>query len=162
MLEAEGGGNVIEISHAAHIDPGLRYGDDNVGMSETQIVDEDDALIGVRNELVHEVASGEAEMRSTLRQSLHDLGSGEIGHADGGKIGDAAAIIARSARLDEGESRAREKALRVLLQPPFGRYGDDESFAHLSPRSVASRSIHTANPTAGMGFALPSRVSNPS
>ena len=101
-------------------------------------------------------------MCTALREGLHDLGGGEIGHPDGGKIRDAAAIITRPARLEQREPRACEKRFRILLQPPFGRHSNDESFAHVSPWNVASRSIQTAKPTAGMGFALPSRVSKPS
>ena len=57
---------------------------------------------------------------------------------------------------------AREEDLRVLLQPAFGRHRDHERRAHATPRNAASRSIQTAKPTAGIGFALPSRASSPS
>ena len=40
VLEAERGGDVVEIGHGAHVDPGLRHGDDDIGEAEAELVDE--------------------------------------------------------------------------------------------------------------------------
>src|SRR5262249_43558214 len=108
------------------------------------------------------VLAGHAEMHYPLRQKLRDLGSREIGHLDPGKIRDRAAVIASAARLDEVEARAGEKCFGVLLQAALGRNRDHKSGSHGAAPHAASRSIHAANPTAGIGSLLPSRVSKPS
>ena len=162
VLEAERGRDIVEIGHAVHVDPGLRHCHGDVGVAETQAVDEHHAPIGVGDLLAHEVLAGEAEMHRALRQEVDDLGGREVGHLDAGKVGDRAAIVAHAARLDELEPGAREEALRVLLQPALGRHRDHERESHDSPRNAASRSIHTAKPTAEIAPALPSRVSKPS
>jgi hypothetical protein len=163
VLEAERRRHIVEIRHAAHVDPGLRHRHDHVGMAEAQIVDEDDVPVGFRDQLAHEIFPGQPEMHGALRERLDDLGSGEIGNPDGGEVRDAAAILASAPRLDEVEAGAREERFRVLLQASFGWYGNDEGLAHaFSPCSPANRSIQTAKPTAGIALALPRRVSSPS
>ena len=162
VLEAERGRDIVEIGHAVHVDPGLRHRHHHIGMAEAERVDEHDVPIGVRDHLAHEILAGDAEMHRALRQQLDDLGGREIGDLDARQVGDRAAIVARAARLDEFEAGAREERFRVLVQPALGRHGDDERRAHDAPRSAASRSIQTAKPTAGIGLALPSRVSRPS
>ena len=92
-------------------------------------------------------------------QNLHDVG--DIFFVDLVEARDRAAIVARAARLQQGEARAREERLRVLLQPAFRRHRDDER-AHVAPPIAASRSTQTANPTAGIGSRAPSRESSPS
>ena len=161
VLEAKRGRNVVEIGHAVHVDPGLRYSHHHIGVTEAQPVDQNDMLIRIGDLLAHEVLAGDAEVHHALRQQVDDLGCREICHLDPGKIGDSAAVIAHAARLDELEPGAREEGFGVLLQPALGRHGDDEGCGHGVPR-CASRSIHTAKPTAEMALALPRRVSRPS
>ena len=97
-------------------------------------------LVHIRDLLAHEVLAGHTEMHRALRQQVDDLGGREICHLDIGKIGDRAAIVAHSARLDELEPSAREEGLGVLLQPALGRHRDDEGRTHAKPRSRPQRS----------------------
>ena len=66
-----------------------------------------------------------------------------------------APVVACAARLDEVEPGAGEKRLGILLEPALGRHRQDECVHRLpppgTPASAASRSIHTARPTAGTG-----------
>src|SRR5262249_57492683 len=95
-------------------------------------------------------------------RQLEDLGGGETGHLDAGQIGDGAAVIARPARLDELEPRAREEGFRIRLQAALRRHRDHEWRAHGAPRNAASRSIQTANPTAEIARGLPTPLTNSS
>src|SRR5262249_51493870 len=104
----------------------------------------------------------DAEMHRALRELLGDLRRRQIRDLDPGEAGDGAAIVARTARLDELQARACEEVFRVLLQAALGRHGDDEGRAHDAPPSAARRSIHTAKPTAGRALLAPSRASMPS
>jgi hypothetical protein len=162
VLETERDRDVVEIGHAVHVDPRLRHGHRHVGVAEAQRVDEDDAPIRVGYFFAHEVFAGDAEMHRALRQEIHHFGGRQIRHLHAGEVGDRAAVVAHAARLDQLESDARKERFHVRLQPAFRRHGDDECRAHDALRSAASRSIHTAKPTAAMALALPSRVSNPS
>ena len=162
VLEPERDRDIVEIGHAVHVDPCLRHRDRHVGVAEAQAVDQDDVPFRVGYFLAHQVFAGDAEMHRALRQQIDDFGSREIRHLDAREIGDRAAVVARPARLDELEPGARKEGFRVRLQAPFRRHRDDEGRAHGLPRNAASRSIHTANPTAEIARALPSRVSNPS
>ena len=114
MLEAERGRDVVEVGHAVHVDPGLRHRRDHVGMAEAEPVDEDDVPVRLGDHLAHQVFAGEAEMYGALRQQPDDLGGREVGHLDARQVRDGAAIVARTARLDELEPGAREEDLRVL------------------------------------------------
>ena len=61
VLEAEGGGDVVEVGHVAHVDPGLRHGDHHIGKAEAELIDEHDLPIGVEDHLAHQVFAGDAE-----------------------------------------------------------------------------------------------------
>ena len=58
---AKARGHVIEIGHAAHIDPGLRRGDDDIGVPEAERRQQLDLAFGLR--LAHQILAGDAEMR---------------------------------------------------------------------------------------------------
>jgi len=73
VLEAEGGRDVVEIGHAAHVDPGLRHGDGNVGKAEAEPVDEQHAPVGIGKELAYQVFAGDAEMQRTLPELRRDF-----------------------------------------------------------------------------------------
>ena len=162
MLEAKRGCDIVEIGHAVHVDPCLRHGDHHIGKTEAEPVEQNDMLVRVRDLLAQEILAGHAEMHHALRQQVDDLGGRKIRHLDPGKIGDRPAIVARAARLDQLEAGAREEGLGVLLEPALGGHGDNEGCGHGVSRNCASRSIHTAKPTAEIAPALPSRVSRPS
>ena len=109
-------------------------------------------------------------MHGAGRELLGDLGGRQERDLDAVEPRDGAAIVAHAARLDQFEPGAGEEALGVFLQPALGGHRENErrSWAphDALPRapapSAASRSIHTARPTAGTGRALPSRVSSAS
>ena len=116
MLGTESGGDVIEISHGADVDPGLRHGDHHIGAAEPEAVDQQDALVGVGNGFAHQVFAGDAEMDHAARQLPGDLARREIRDLDTVEPGDGAAIVARTARLCQCKSGAGEESLGVLLQ----------------------------------------------
>ena len=68
VLEAERGRDVVEIGHAAHVDPGLRHRDHDIGVAEAEPVDQHDMLVGIGDLLAHQVLAGDAEMHHALRQ----------------------------------------------------------------------------------------------
>ncbi len=162
VLEAECGRDIVEVGHVAHVDPGLRHRDHDIGEAEAERIDQHDARIDIGDHLAHQILAGDAEMDRALRQLRRDFRCGQISDLDAVDAGNGAAIIARAARLDEFEPRAREEGFGVLLQPAFRRHGEDERRAHGAPPHAASRSIQAAKPTAGIGSAAPSRVSKPS
>ena len=129
MLRAETGGDVVEIGHGADVDPGLRHRDHDIGAAEAEIVDQQHALVGVRNAFAHQVFAGDAEMHHAARELRGDLARREIGDLDIVEARDGAAIVARAARLCQRKARAREERFGVFLQPAFGRNGENEGRA---------------------------------
>ena len=162
VLDAKRGGHVVEISHAAHVDPGLRHRHNYIGMAEPERLDKDDVPVGNGNHLTNEILAGKPKMHATLRQPVHDLGSRKKYHLDARQVGDGATVVARAARLGQIEPGSREERFGVGLQTALGRHCDDKRSAHEPSGNADSRSIQAAKPTAGMGFVLPRRVSNPS
>ncbi len=120
-----------------------------------------DAFVVLRDHLAHQILAGDAEMCGALRELGGDLGGRQIGDLDAVEAGNGAAVIARAAGLDEFEPGPGEKVFRILLQPAFGRHGEDEWRIHDAPPAARS-SIDAAKPTAGIGAFAPSRVSKPS
>ncbi len=152
MLEPEGSRDVVEVGHAAHVDPGLRHGDGDIGEAEAELVDEHDLAIGVRNHFPHQILAGDAEMHGALGELRGDLGRGQISDFRAVEAGNGAAILARTAGLDEFKPRTCEKVFGVLLQASLGRYREDERRAHAGPPQAASSSTEAAKPTAGNRF----------
>jgi len=114
MLGAEAGGDVVEIGHAADVDPGLRHGDHHIGAAEAEAVDQQDVLVGVGNGLTHQVFAGDAEMDHATRQLPGDFARREIGDLDIVEPGDGAAIVPRAARFCQCKSGAGEESLGVF------------------------------------------------
>ena len=112
VAQAEGRRHVVEIGHAAHVDPGLRHRDRDIGMAEAEPADQHDARGEVVDHLAHQVLAGDAEMHGALRELLGDLGGREKRDLDVRKLGDGAAVVARAARLDERQAGAGEERLR--------------------------------------------------
>ena len=162
VLEPERGGDIVEVGHAAHVDPGLRHGDDDIGETEAEPVDEHDLPVGVGDHLAHQILAGDAEMDGALRELRGDFRRRQIGDLDAVKSGDGAAVVARSARLDELKPGARKEGLGVLLQAAFRGDGEKKRGAHAAPPQAASSSIEAAKPTAGIGSRAPSRDNSPS
>src|SRR5262249_61983867 len=133
-----------------------------VGFAEAEPVEEDDARLGGSDRFAHQVLTGHAEMDGALGELRRDLGGRQVGDLDALDARNGAAVVARAARLHEDEAGAGKECMRVLLQAALGRDGKDEWSVHAPASSAASRSIHTANPTAGIATALPSRISRPS
>ena len=57
------------IGHGAHVDPGLRHRDDDIGKAEAEAFDQHDALVGVGDHLAHQILAGDAEVDGALRAS---------------------------------------------------------------------------------------------
>ena len=69
----ERGRDVVEIGHAAHVDPGLRHRDHDVGGAKAEAIDHDDTLCEVRDHLAQQVLAGDAEVHRALRELASDL-----------------------------------------------------------------------------------------
>jgi len=162
MLEAKGGGDVVEVRHGTNVDPGLRHRDRDIGKTEAELVDEDDFAIRVRDHLANQIFAGDTEMHRAERKLRGDFRRRKVGDFHAVEAGDGAAIVAGTARLDEFEAGTGEKTLPVLLQAPLRGHGEDQRRAHAGAPNAESSSIDAAKPTAGMGSRAPSRVNNPS
>ena len=99
MLGAKTRGDVVEIGHGADVDPGLRHRDHDIGAAETEAVDQQHALVGIRDAFAHQILAGDAHMHRAARELGRDLARREIGDLDIVVAGDGAAIFARAARL---------------------------------------------------------------
>ena len=126
----------------AHVDPGLRRGDDDIGAAEAERRQQRKALVGVGDLLAHEVLAGDAEMRRAGGELADDLGGREKGHFDAGQIGDRAAIVARAAPLHEfepgaGEERRRRSPAAVPSRGRRGRAGSPFVIAALPSAAIA-------------------------
>ena len=133
VVMAEGGGDVVDVGHGAHVDPGLRHRHHDVGIAEAEALDQHHALVGVRHLLAHQVFAGDAEMDGALRELAGDFGGRQIRDLDAVEAGDGAAIVARAARLDQREPGAREESFGVFLQPALGRHGEHQRRTHDAP-----------------------------
>src|SRR5262245_8318751 len=133
MVMAEGSGHVVYIRHRAHIDPGLRYSDNDVGKTEAESLDEHDALVCVWDHLTDEIFAGDPEMDSPRRELSGDFRSRQVGDLDIIESSDSAPIIARPTRLDERQSRPHKEGLGIFLQAALGRNCDDQRAAHDAP-----------------------------
>jgi len=126
----ERGRYVVEIGHATDIDPGLRHGNDNIGVAEAEALDHHHALFEIVDHFAQQILAGDTEVHSALRQLPGDLGRRKIRHLDVLQPGDGAAIVARAARLDEWQPGTGEERFGVLLQAALGRHCNDERRAH--------------------------------
>ena len=163
VAQPECGRDVIEIGHVAHVDPGLRHGDDDIGETEAEPRHHDDAPVRLRDHLAHQILAGDAEMHGALAELLGDLGRRQISHLDAVEAGDGAAIVAGAARLDQFEAGAGKKASAFCCSRPFdGTARRSGARVHAAPPHAVSSSIEAAKPTAGIGARAPSRVSRPS
>ncbi len=73
-LGAIGRGDIVEIGHGAHIDPGLGRGDDYVGVAEAERAQKLQPRLDVRNFLAQQILAGDAEMRAAGGKLADDLG----------------------------------------------------------------------------------------
>ena len=99
MLLAETRGDVIEVGHCADVDPGLRHCDHDIGAAESETVDQQDALVDVRDGFAHQVFAGDAKMHRAVRKLGSDLAGRQIGDLDMVVAHHGAAIFACAARL---------------------------------------------------------------
>ena len=79
---AKGGGDIVEIGHGAHVDPGLRHGDDDIGVAKAERRQQLDCAVGVGEGLAHEIFAGDAEMHVAGGELRDDFGSREEGDLD--------------------------------------------------------------------------------
>ena len=126
MTQAQIGRHVLKIPHRADIDPGLRNGDNDIGMAKAQRRHQLDGLVGLRDLLAHEVLARHAQMRRAGRQMRDDVGSRQEQDLDIVHAREPGAIIARASGLDHGQACALEEGGRIFLKPPLGWHGDDE------------------------------------
>ena len=68
VAQPERGRDVVEIGHAAHVDPGLRHRDHDIGEAEAEPLDHHHALLDVGDHLAQQILAGDAEMDGALRQ----------------------------------------------------------------------------------------------
>ena len=172
VLRTKAGTDIIEIGHRPHIDPGLRHRHHYIGAAKPEAVDQQYALVGIRNAFAHQVLAGDAEMDRPARQLRGDLACRQISDLDIIERADGAAIVPRATWLCQRKSGTREKGFRVFLQAAFGRNGEHEWRRHgalrFKPPVAGSRlsllraSTQTENPTAGIGLGAPSWVISPS
>src|SRR5262249_39569971 len=116
-----------------NIDPCLRDRNDDVGKAEAKSLDEHYPLVRIGDHLSYEILTCHSEMHGADRQLAGNFGRGQIGDLDTVEASKGAAIIARTARLDERETGARKKRFGVLLQPSFGRNGEHQRRTHDAP-----------------------------
>ena len=102
MVMTERGGNVVDVGHGAHVDPGLRHGNDDIGMAEAQRRQQFDLRGRIGDLLAHKIFTGDAHVGCALGELLDDLGGREESHFDARQFGDRAAIVARAASLHDG------------------------------------------------------------
>ena len=119
VLRAKRRRHVVEIGHAAHVDPSLRHGDHDIRMAEAEAFEQHNHFVGRGDYFADEVLAGDAEMGSTFRQSVGDLGRRKERDFDAIEPGNAATIVAGAARLHDIEAGAGKKRLGVFLQPSF-------------------------------------------
>ena len=130
MVMTECGGDVVYIGHRANVDPGLRYGDHDIGEAEAKSLDKYDPPVSVGDHLTDEIFTGDPEMDRSRRELGCDFGCRQICDFDIVETGDGAAIVARATRLDQRQSRAHEESFRILLQAALGWDGKDQRSAH--------------------------------
>ena len=130
MTQAERGSDVVEIGHAADVDPGLRHRDHHIGTAEAERIDQQNALVGVDDALTYQILAGDAEMHRAARQLRGDFARREIGDLDIVEPADGAAIVASAAWLGQPQSSAGEERLGVFLQAALRRYRQNEWRRH--------------------------------
>ncbi len=169
VLGTEAGGDVVEIGHGAHIDPGLRHRHHHVGAAKAEAFDQGDALVGIDDALADQVFAGDAEMHGATRQIGGDLAGRQIGDLDIVEPGNGAAIVTGAAGLGQVQAGAREEVFGVFLQAALGGNGENERRGHdalpateVAGPDLVSASIQIAKPTAGIGSGAPSWDISPS
>ena len=162
--------DILEIGHGAHVDPGARRGDDDIGVSESEGAQEFDFGVDIGDLFAHQILARDAEMGCAGGELADDLGAGDVGDLDPWKADQRPAIVACAAPLREFETGPGKKGARRLLQAALGGHGQNERrFAgsrgvegHQSAPVAGSRSIAIAAPTAGMSALAPRRFASPS
>ena len=109
--------DIVEIRHGADIDPRLRYCDDHIGAAEAEAFNQHHALVRVGYALSDQILAGDTEVNGAPCQLGCDLARRQIGDLDIVETRDSTSIVARTARLRQCETRAREESIGVLLQP---------------------------------------------
>src|SRR5262249_48200586 len=149
---------VVKVGHGAHVDPGLRHGDNNIGKAKSKPGDQDDAVLGLRDHLADQILAGNAEMHGALAELARDLRCRQISDLDLLEAVNRAALVARPAGLDESKPGGGKEGFGFLLHPPLGRDGKNERLVPGAPPAAASSSTEAANPTAGIASRAPSRA----
>ena len=116
MLEPERGRHVVEIGHIAHVDPGLRHGDGDIGEAEAELIDEHHRTVGIGDHLAYQILAGDAEMHGAERELGRDFRRREVSDFHAVKAGDGAAIVAGAARLDQLEIPVAQLSVDELVQ----------------------------------------------
>ncbi len=127
------GGDIIDVSHGAHVDPRLRHRHDDIRKAKTEAFDQHDALVGVDDHFANQIFTGDAEVHGAGCELAGDFGGRQIGNLHAIETADRSAIVAGAARFDERETRARKKRFRVFLQAALGRNGEHQRRGHDAP-----------------------------
>ena len=73
MLAAECHRDLVEVFHAAHVDPARRHGDDDIGVTEAELLEKFDPPFGIGDFFADEVLAGDAEMDAAGAQRIGDF-----------------------------------------------------------------------------------------
>ena len=114
-LCVEGGRHVLEVGHGAHVDPGLRHRDDDVGVTEAERRQHGHARVGVGHRLADQILARDAEMHAAVGEARHDLRARQERDLDPPDTLHRAAVVAGAAALLQREARAGADLRRVLL-----------------------------------------------
>ena len=111
----EGCGDIFEIGHGLHVDPGLGHRDHDIGRAEPEFGQQRDLGVGGFQRLADEVFAGDPHVGLARCQQADDFAGGNEGDFHAFDAFERAAIIARAAALRELEPGATEEGERVFL-----------------------------------------------
>ena len=145
-------GNIFEVGHAAHVNPGLGHRHHHIGLAKAERGQHRQAGIGVGHIFAHQVFPGHSQMGRACGQVSDDFGRREKGDFHTGQLRQRAAIVARAACLHHVQPGAGEKVTGIFLQPALGGHSEDEGGAVAHAARSGRRSIQMAAPTAGISW----------
>ena len=155
--------DILKIGHVAHVDPGLRHADHDMGVAKAERGQHFQLGVGIANAFTHQILTGDAQMRGPGGQLRDDFGGRQKGDLNAGHLRQPAAIIARAPGLHHIQPGAGEKGIGIFLQAAFRGHAEHQRRGGTGHRQSSSRrSIQIAAPTAGMAwppFRLASRRS---
>src|SRR5262249_5547899 len=122
---------------------------------ETERRQELNRRVRIGDPLAHQVLARDPDMGGAARELRYDLAGRYEQHLDPVEPAHAAAVVARTARLHQIETGAREEGRGVLLQPSLGGDGEHQRGLVHAATPSSKRSSQSAQPTAGTGRLAP-------